>query len=157
MSEDEIVVLVASVSGTAEMVADEVGEKLAELGLPHRVVGMQKASAKMLDRRSTFIICSSTHGTGDVPENGAPFYTLLTETRPDLSHARYGVIALGDMSYSATFCGGGAKFDEIFHELGAKRLVPRIEHDSRSSASGFPEEAALKWLDGWLAAHREFA
>lgn len=151
MSEDEIVVLVASMSGTAEFVADEIGDKLKSLDLPHRVIGMQKASEKMLARRSSFIICSATCGTGDVPDNGVAFYDLLTTTRPDLSHVRYGVVALGDMTYSASFCGAGVKFDQVFHDLGAHRLLSRLDHDSRSGT--FPEEAALEWLGDWIAAY----
>ena len=153
MPDDEIVVLFASMSGTAEMVADEIGARLESFGLPHRVVGMQKASEKMLERRTTFIICSSTYGNGDVPDAGVPFYDLLTTARPDLSHVRYGVVALGDMTYSASFCGSGVKFDDAFADLGAHRLLPLLEHDSRSGT--FPEDAALVWLDDWLTAYRE--
>ncbi len=145
-----VVVLVASMSGVAEMVADEVGDKLTELGFAPRVVRMEKASQKMLDARDTYIICSSTYGTGDVPDNGQAFYELLTKQRPDLSSTRFGVIALGSMDYPQTFCGGGKSFDAIFAELGAKRLVDRMEHDAKSGV--FPEEAALDWVDGWVAA-----
>ncbi|AHD11886.1 Flavodoxin (plasmid) [Phaeobacter gallaeciensis] len=53
MSEHPIVVLVASMSGVAEMVADEVADKLNELGHKARVVRMEKASQKMLDARDT--------------------------------------------------------------------------------------------------------
>ena len=146
----QIVVLVASMSGVAEMVADEVGDKLTELGFQPRVVRMEKASQKMLDARDTYIICSSTYGTGDVPDNGQAFYELLTKERPDLSSVRFGVIALGSMDYPQTFCGGGKSFDTIFADLGAKRLVDRLEHDAKSGV--YPEEAALEWVDGWVNA-----
>ncbi|WP_164726973.1 flavodoxin domain-containing protein [Shimia sediminis] len=150
MSNQQIVVLVASMSGVAEMVADEVADKLLEAGHQARVVRMEKASQKMLDARDTYVICSSTYGTGEVPDNGKAFYELLTKDRPDLSSVRYGVIALGSMDYPQTFCGGGKAFDAIFAELGAKRLVDRMEHDAKSGV--YPEDAALEWIDGWIEA-----
>ncbi|GLO69981.1 sulfite reductase [Phaeobacter inhibens] len=153
MSEHPIVVLVASMSGVAEMVADEVADKLNELGHKARVVRMEKASQKMLDARDTYVICSSTYGTGEVPDNGKPFHEFLTKERPNLSHVRYGVIALGSQDYPQTFCGGGKAFDATFADLGAKRLVDRMEHDAKSGI--FPEEAALEWLEGWTAALSE--
>ncbi len=39
----------------------------------------------------TFIICSSTYGAGDIPDNDQAFYAELREQRPDLSHIRYEV------------------------------------------------------------------
>ncbi len=145
-----VVVLVASMSGVAEMVADQVADKLNETGYKARVVRMEKATQKMLDARDTYVVCSSTYGTGEVPDNGKEFYGLLTRERPDLSSVRYGVIALGSMDYPQTFCGGGKAFDATFAELGAKRLVDRMEHDAKSGV--YPEEAALDWIDGWVEA-----
>jgi MioC protein len=150
MSDDQIIILVASMSGTAEMVADELAEALPGHGLRGKVVRMERASRAMFEKRSTYIVCSSSYGAGDVPDNGQDFYAMLQQERPDLSHVSYGVVALGDMTYSATFCGAGTKFDEIFAELGAKRLVPRLEHDAKSA--DYPEEKAIEWLSSWVAA-----
>jgi len=41
-----------------------------------------------------FLICSSTYGQGDVPDNAKNLYESLNTARPDLSTVRYGVIAL---------------------------------------------------------------
>lgn len=150
MKNEEIVILVGSMSGTADLVADEVALKLKSMDIKHRVVGMQKGSLAMLSKRSYFIICVSTSGKGDMPDNGQAFYDLLLNERPDISHIRYGVIALGDMTYSASFCGAGVKLDKIFAELGAKPIVERMEHDSKSGV--FPEDMALDWLEGWIQA-----
>lgn len=143
-----IVVLVATMSGTAEMVADEIAAKLQERGLVARVVRMERATLAMFQQRKLFVICSSSYGTGDVPDNGQAFYQVLGKERPDLSDVRYGVFALGDMTYSATFCGGGTKLDELFASLGAQRLVSRYDQDAQSGL--YPEEVALRWLDQWI-------
>jgi MioC protein len=104
----------------------------------------------MFETRKFFIICSSSCRTGDIPDNGAPFFETLSSQRPNLSDVRYGTVALGDMTYSATFCGGGLQFDSIFRELGATRLVDPLKHDRLSGS--YPEDAALAWLEGWLDA-----
>lgn len=143
-----IIILVATMSGTAEMVAESVAEKLSENGFTARAVRMERATPAHLARGGLFLICSATYGTGDVPDNGQPLYQALIAERPDLSTVRYGVIALGDMTYSATFCGGGKSMDKILSELGAQRIGSIMQHDASSGI--FPEEMALKWLDEWM-------
>lgn len=150
MDEQPIIILVGTMSGTAEMVADEVAAKLDERGVAARVVRMEKASKAMLEKRDTYIICTSTYGTGEVPDNATAFYELLTKERPDLSRINYAVIALGSANHAASFCGGGRKFDDIFSALGARRVVETLEQDDTSGV--YPEVAALAWLDKYLAA-----
>jgi MioC protein len=143
-----IVLLVASMSGTAEMVADELAQEIKSRGLTARIIGMEKAKLSLFAEFQTFIVCSSTYGTGDVPDNGQAFYAELTEQRPDLSQIRYGLVGLGDMTYFTSFCGGGRKFDEIFSSLGARRIGDCLFHDAKSDV--FADQAALEWLEGWL-------
>ena len=146
--EQTIVFLVASMSGTAEMVADELAQEIKSQGLTTRIIDMEKAKISLFAEYRTFIVCSSTYGTGDIPDNGQAFYAGLTEQRPDLSHIRYGVVGLGDMTYFTTFCGGPRKFDEIFSSLGAKRIGECLFHDAKSDT--FADQAALEWLESWL-------
>ena len=150
MTDEPVLILVATMGGTTSFVADEMADALKAKGIKTFVVPMEKAALKMFETRKLFIICSSSHGTGAIPDNGQPFYDALSSDRPDLSGVRYGTVALGDMTYSASFCGGGRQFDELFATLGAKQLVSRLEHDKQSGA--FPEEEAIDWLESWLAA-----
>lgn len=150
MIEEPVLILVATVGGTAAFVADELADALKAKGIKHFIVPMEKAALKMFETRKLFIICSSTTGTGDVPDNAVPFFEELQSTRPDLRDVRFGTVALGDRTYSSSFCGGGRQFDELFVALGASRLVERLEHDRVSGT--FPEEAAVEWLEGWVSA-----
>ena len=150
MITEPVIILVATMSGTATFVAEELSEALKAKGIKPFVVQMEKAALKMFETRKLFIICSSSHGTGDIPDNGKALYDALNSERPDLCGVRYGTVALGDMTYSGSFCGGGAQFDEIFKKLGATRLVPRLQHNRLSGS--FPEEDAIEWLEGWVAA-----
>jgi MioC protein len=143
-----IVLLVASMSGTAEMVADELAQEIASQGLTVKIISMEKAKLSLFAQHQTFVICSSTYGEGDIPDNGHAFYAELTDQRPDLSHIRFGVVGLGDMTYFTTFCGGPRKFEEIFSSLGAKRVGECVFHDAKSDT--FADQAALEWLESWL-------
>lgn len=145
---DKIVILVATMSGTAEMVADELAGPIEDAGHDVRIVRMEKASVSTVMNGETVLICSSTYGAGDVPDNGQAFFKALESEKPDLSGLRYGVVALGDSVYPKTFCFGGKKFDELLGSLGGRRLGDRLEHDARGGI--YPEDAAAEWVESWL-------
>ncbi len=147
-TDEPIILLVASMSGTAEMVAEVMAEDIKRRGSAVRVIDMEKAGLSLFGQYRTFIVCSSTYGTGDIPDNGQAFFNELTIERPDLSHIRYGLVGLGDMTYFTTFCGAGRKFDEILSSLGAVRIGDCLFHDAKSDV--FADQAALEWIDGWL-------
>jgi MioC protein len=100
-----------------------------------------------------FLVCTSTYGQGDVPDNAKALYADLQAKRPNLSHVRYGVFGLGDRTYAETFNFGGKRFDEILAELGAQRIGERVQHDASSGV--LPEETAQEWGVEWLTLARE--
>jgi MioC protein len=104
-------------------------------------------------RSTVFLICTSTYGQGDVPDNARALYEDLKAKRPNLSHVRYGVFGLGDRTYAETFNFGGKKFDELLSQLGAERVGERHTHDASSGI--LPEETALEWSQDWLRRVRE--
>lgn len=145
---DKLTILVGTMSGTAEMVADELADRFDDAGWTTRVLRMEMVKPALLALGGLWVLCCSTYGTGDVPDNAKALYDSLEAERPDLSSMRYGVVALGDSIYPNTFCFGGRKFDELLASLGATRVANRLEQDSRSGV--FPEEAAIAWAEGWL-------
>ena len=110
---------------------------------------MDGLDASVFSRKSIFLICTSTYGQGDVPDNARALYEQLKSARPNLSHVRYGVFGLGDRTYAETFNFGGKRFDELLGELGAERIGERHTHDASSGI--LPEETALEWGQEWLA------
>src|ERR1700756_4415420 len=108
-------------TGTADMVAQEVEQALAGEG--HQVVirMMDDLDASVFAGGGVFLICTSTYGAGNVPDNAQRLFSSLETERPDLTGVTYGVIALGDTTYKDTFCQGGKRFDQLLRELGAKR------------------------------------
>ncbi|MBD5605780.1 MAG: flavodoxin domain-containing protein, partial [Candidatus Eremiobacteraeota bacterium] len=93
------------------------------------------------------LICTSTYGSGDVPDNAQALFAALEIERPDLSMVRYGLISLGDRTYKATFCQGGLRFDALLAELGAKRIGDALLHDAGSGT--LPEDVAAEWSVAW--------
>ena len=95
------------------------------------------------------LMCISTTGAGNFPDDMLHvFDSLATEPRY-LGEFRYGLIALGDSSYGATFCGGGTSFDTALQDLGAKRVGEILRIDAIEADN--PEEIAVGWFGHWLS------
>jgi MioC protein len=149
----DITILVGTMTGTAQSVAQELELRLDDGDTRVRAVLMDGKDASVFAGGGLFLICTSTYGQGDVPDNAKRLYESLQSQRPDLSNLHYGVIALGDRTYADTFCNGGRRFDAILAELGAKRIGEILMHDA--SAGTMPEEVAADWVEGWIALCRE--
>jgi MioC protein len=140
-------ILVGTMTGTAEMVAQEVQTALEAAGNAVAIRMMDDLDAAVFAGGGTFLICTSTYGQGDIPDNAQEFFASLERERPDLSAVIYGVIALGDLTYKDTFCEGGLRFDALLTELGARRTGEILKHDASSGT--LPEEVAAQWIVPW--------
>ena len=150
----KINILVGTMTGTAQMCAQEM--ELALDGDDIRVVThlMDKLEPQVFaDREAVYLICTSTYGQGDVPDNAKALYEALGAQKPDLAGVRYGVFGLGDRTYAETFNFGGKRFDELLSGLGAERIGERYMHDA--SGGTLPEEVALDWAQAWVEKVRE--
>ena len=144
-------ILVGTMTGTAEMVAQEVQQTLEAAGHHVSVEMMDNLDASIFANGGIFLICTSTYGNGDVPDNAQALYASLESQRPNLAVVTYGVIALGDRTYKDTFCHGGVRFDELLKELGARRAGEILKHDASSGT--LPEEVAAQWAIPWVEQH----
>ncbi len=148
-----LLILVGTMTGTADLVAQEVSDAVAATGLAVDVVPMDGLDAEVFARPDTaFLICTSTYGQGDVPDNAQALFSDLEQKRPDLAGVVYGVIALGDRTYAQTYCFGGKRFDALLQSLGARRIGEPLLHDA--SAGTIPEEVAVAWIEPWLGQFR---
>jgi MioC protein len=143
-----ITILVGTMTGTAEMVAQEVQTALEAAGHQASIQMMDGLDAGALSAGGCFLVCTSTYGQGDVPDNAQAMFNSLEAERPDLSGVAYGVIALGDRTYKTTYCEGGLRFDRLLTELGAKRAGDILMHDASSGT--LPEEVAAQWVVPWV-------
>jgi MioC protein len=148
-----ISILVGTMTGTAQLCAQEMELALDDGDTEVETLLMDKLDASVFERPGVFLVCTSTYGQGDVPDNARAFYEDLKARRPDLSAVRYGVFGLGDRTYAETFNFGGKRFDELLAELGAQRIGERHMHDASSGI--LPEETALEWCQAWVGKVRE--
>ena len=142
-----LTILVGTMTGTAEMVAQEVETVLEAAGHAVTIRMMDDLDADVFQLGATFLVCTSTYGQGDVPDNAQEFFASLERERPELSGVSYGLIALGDTTYKDTFCEGGIRFDKLLTELGARRVGEVLKHDASSGT--LPEEIAAQWIVPW--------
>src|SRR5258708_19597638 len=135
-------------TGRAQLCAQEV--EVALDGGDNRVEAllMDQLGSSVFSREGVFLICTSTYGQGDVPDNAKALYDDLRARRPNLSGVRYGVFGLGDRTYAETFNFGGKRFDDILAELGATRIGERHKHDPSSGV--LPQHTALECCQQWL-------
>ena len=151
----KVTILVGTMTGTAQLCAQEMELVLDDGENQVATLMMDNLDSSLFSREGVFLICTSTYGQGDVPDNARALYEDLQAKRPDLSQVRYGVFGLGDRTYAETFNFGGKRFDDILTELGARRIGERVQHDASSGV--LPEERAAEWGAGWLALAREAA
>src|SRR6478735_8768529 len=144
-----ITILVGTMTGTAQLVAQELELVWDGDEASVETLLMDDLDASVFGREGVFLICTSTYGQGDVPDNAKKLYEDLQAKRPDLSGVRYGVFGLGDRTYAETFNFGGKRFDDILSQLGAQRVGERYKHDASSGV--LPEETAVEWSRDWAS------
>ncbi len=140
--------LVATMTGTAQLVAQEIELAFADDDTRIEVIPMDGLTPEVFSGEGVYLIVTSTYGQGDVPDNGRPLFDALAAQRPDLGGVRYGVLGLGDRTYKDTFNFGGMKFDALLGELGARRIGERATLDATSGE--LPEDVAVEWMRDWL-------
>ena len=138
--------IVGSQMGSAEYVAEQLSDALNNLGITTQLHDQPKFND--IDPQDTiWLICTSTYGAGDYPENLISFVEDVTQA-DDLSNLKYSVIALGDTSYD-TYNLAGRNIDALLTLKGATKVAERLELNILDEA--LPEDTALAWLDSWIA------
>ena len=140
----DITLISGSTLGSAEYVAEHLAEKLDDAGFSSEIL-----HGPMLEEVPTdgiWLIISSTHGAGDIPDNLQPLYDALREQKPNLSQVHFGAIGIGSREYD-TFCGAIEKVEAVITSCGAKQLgetlkINILDHD-------IPEDPAEIWLAEW--------
>ena len=135
----QIDIMVGSVLGASEYVAEAIEQYLTEQ--QHDVRTSFTPTISELRPSALLIICTSTHGAGDLPDNIQAFYKELDQY--DLSAKSAVVIGLGDSSYD-TFCNAARSMETKLHKQGANIIIPPILIDVLQHP--IPEDYALAEL-----------
>ncbi|PYI51942.1 assimilatory sulfite reductase (NADPH) flavoprotein subunit [Paenibacillus flagellatus] len=147
----DVTVLYGSQTGNSHGLAKRLTKKLEEQGFAVTLSSMSDFKTNGLKKVENLLLIVSTHGEGEPPDNAIAFHEFVGGKRaPQLDGMRYSVLALGDTSYEF-FCQTGKDFDKRLEELGAKRIVPRVDCDVDY------EEPASAWMAQVVAALSEGA
>ena len=84
----DITLISGSTLGGAEYVAEHLAEKLEDAGFSTQT--LHGPLLEDLPTDGVWLLITSTHGAGDLPDNLQPLYDELLEQQPDLSNVRFG-------------------------------------------------------------------
>lgn len=140
-----IQIVIGSVTGTAEGIANVAGKHLEARGF-HVSLNRQFSSGD-LDGSDALLICTSNTGMGDLPASIAPLLVHLQNDFPRIAGRPYGVINLGDSSYP-NFAEAGEKLSLALEDIGAIALTPSLVLDAQSDVDY--EAEVIGWLNNWV-------
>lgn len=141
----DITLISGSTLGSAEYVAEHVAEKLEEAGFSTET--LHGAELADLTPSGIWLLVTSTHGAGELPDNLQPLLDEIEAQQPDLSQVRFGAIGLGSSEYD-TFCGAIKTIESALIARGAKKIGGRLEIDVTQHE--IPEDPAEEWAVNWI-------
>ncbi len=124
-----ITLISASQTGNARRVAELLRDDLLEAKLNVTLVNAGDYKFKQIAQEKLLLVVASTQGEGEPAEEAVALHKFLQSKKaPQLKDTAFAVFALGDTSYDY-FCQSGKDFDTRLGELGAERLLDRIDAD----------------------------
>ena len=133
-------VLYGSQTGNAEAVAEDAAAAARTHGFAPVVCALDDMDLDRFASAGHVLIVTSTYGEGEMPDNAELFWDALSaDSAPRLERMHFAVLALGDTGYDG-FCQAGKLLDTRLEQLGAQRIVPRVDCDVDF------EDAAAAWI-----------
>ena len=124
-----ITLISASQTGNARRVAEALRDDLLAAKLRVNLVNAGDYKFKQIANEKLLVVVASTQGEGDAPEEAVALHKFLfSKKAPKLAGTAFAVFGLGDTSYEF-FCQAGKDFDSKLAELGAERLLDRVDAD----------------------------
>lgn len=137
-------ILYGSQTGNAEGMARAAAADARQHGLEPVVKALDEVELAALGGMRRVLIVTSTYGEGEMPDNAQLFWEALSAgDAARIEDMRFAVLALGDTGYDG-FCEAGKSLDTRLEQLGAKRLLARVDCDVDFEA------AAQSWLEAAL-------
>uniref|UniRef100_A0A366I0K9 Sulfite reductase [NADPH] flavoprotein alpha-component n=1 Tax=Brenneria salicis ATCC 15712 = DSM 30166 TaxID=714314 RepID=A0A366I0K9_9GAMM len=124
-----ITLISASQTGNARRVAEQLRDDLLAAKLTVNLVNAGDYKFKQIGQEKLLLMVTSTQGEGEPPEEAVALHKFLfSKKAPSLKETAFAVFGLGDTSYEF-FSKAGKDFDHRLAELGADRLLDRVDAD----------------------------
>lgn len=124
-----ITLISASQTGNARRLAEQLRDDLLAAKLNVNLVNAGDYKFKQIGQEKLLVVVTSTQGEGEPPEEAVALHKfLLSKKAPKCEGTAFAVFGLGDTSYEF-FSKAGKDFDERLAELGAERLLDRVDAD----------------------------
>ncbi|WP_227734679.1 NADPH-dependent assimilatory sulfite reductase flavoprotein subunit [Yersinia proxima] len=141
-----ITLISASQTGNARRLAEQLRDDLLAAKLNVNLVNAGDYKFKQIAQERLLVIVASTQGEGEPAEEAVALHKFLfSKKAPKLPETTFAVFGLGDTSYEH-FCQAGKDFDNKLAELGAQRLLERVDADVEY------QESAQQWRQQIVAA-----
>ena len=124
-----ITLLSASQTGNARRLAEQLRDDLQAARLNVNLVNAGDYKFKQIGQEKLLVVVTSTQGEGEPPEEAVALHKfLMSKKAPKMDGTAFAVFGLGDTSYEF-FSKAGKDFDSRLAELGAERLLDRVDAD----------------------------
>lgn len=130
-----ITILSASQTGNARRLSEQLRDDLLAAKLNVNLVNAGDFKFKQIAQEKLLVVVTSTQGEGEPPEEGVALHKfLMSKKAPKMDASAFAVFGLGDTSYEF-FSQAGKDFDNRLAELGATRLLDRVDADVEYAAA----------------------
>lgn len=134
-------IIVGSMLGGTEYVAEACQETLNESG-HQATVHLTPEYSEIPKQDQIWLICTSTHGAGDYPDNLISFIES-TDAANDLDQLPFFVIGVGDTNYD-TFCLAAKNIEKLLLSKGCIKKFKTLTLDMNEDID--PEELSQQWI-----------
>ncbi|MGC6359102.1 FMN-binding protein MioC [Bisgaard Taxon 45] len=141
----KICIITGSTLGGAEYVAEHIADVLTDQGYAIRLEHGPSFEAVMNER--CWLVVTSTHGAGELPDNIKPLFEKLALYPKSLTDLRFAVIGLGNSDYD-TFCQAVDHVEQLLLSKDALQICESLRMDMLTITD--PEQTAEEWLPQFL-------
>ncbi|MCK9110726.1 FMN-binding protein MioC [Haemophilus influenzae] len=140
-----ICILSGSTLGGAEYVAEHLNDVLETQGFSTTLFHGPNLSD--IENEKIWLIVTSTHGAGELPDNLKPLFDELANSQKDFSDVCFGVVGLGNSDYD-TFCYAAEQVEQTLQAKSAVKICETLKIDVLNVDD--QESYAEEWLPNFI-------
>lgn len=140
-----ICILSGSTLGGAEYVAEHLNDVLKTQGFSTALFHGPNLSD--IENEKIWLIVTSTHGAGELPDNLKPLFDELANSQKDFSDVCFAVVGLGNSDYD-TFCYAAEQVEQTLQAKSAVKICETLKIDVLNVDD--QESYAEEWLPNFI-------